>query len=286
MDKVMAYANLMRLHRPIGIFLLLWPTLWALLIVEKGYISWQLSVIFILGVILMRSAGCVINDLVDRRFDGFVQRTRSRPLVTGDVSIKAAGFLFAILVLLAASLLLFLNHLTFYLALIAIVLAIIYPFSKRYTHLPQLVLGATFNWGVLMAFTAVNNTLSLLAVLVFFIAYLWTVAYDTLYAMVDREDDLIIGIKSTAILFGNADRLIIFLLQCLILILLILLGISLSLSAIFYVSVLIAGSLFIYQQYLIKDRDPQKCFKAFQNNNYFGLIIFLGIFLSYWKVIL
>lgn len=271
------YLKLMRLHKPIGIFLLLWPTLWALWLAGHGSPPLGLVCIFVAGVILMRSAGCVINDVADRHWDGEVERTRRRPLVTGDVSTKAALLLFFILLFLAGTLLLFLNTLTFFLAILAAILTVFYPFMKRWTHLPQVGLGIAFAWGVLMAFSAEQQTIPLTAGVLFLAAVIWPVIYDTQYAMTDREDDKKIGIKSTAILFGKHDKKIIGLLQMLFLILLCFVGIFFRLHPLYYVSLLIAALFFLYQQKLIRDRDPKKCFRAFLNNHWVGAIIFLGI---------
>lgn len=275
------YARLMRLHRPIGILLLLWPTLWALWIASNGHPNLLVLVIFILGVVVMRSAGCVINDIADRKFDGEVARTKGRPLTAGQVSIKEALTLFIILLFVALGLVVLLNNLTTKLAVFGLIIAIIYPFMKRITHLPQLILGVAFAWGVPMAFAAQTNSLPGVAWLIFFIAALWPVAYDTMYAMVDKQDDLRIGVKSTAILFGSADRFIIGLIQIIILSLLIVLGILITAKIYYFIGVLIAALLFIYQQSLIKNRDPKSCFQAFLNSNWVGMIIFLGLVLNY-----
>jgi 4-hydroxybenzoate polyprenyltransferase len=275
--KLTLYVRLIRLHKPIGIFLLLWPTLWALWIAGQGRPAIKIILIFIAGVILMRSAGCIINDIADRNFDAHVTRTRERPLVTGIVTIKGALILFTVLVIIAFLLVLQLNAFTIALSFVAVILAIIYPFTKRFSQLPQFVLGAAFAWSVPMAFAAQLNAIPNIAWLVFVIALLWPVMYDTLYAMVDREDDILIGIKSTAILFGKHDRWVIGLLQLIIISLFLLLGFVLHFTIAFYFAVLLATILFCYQQYLIKDRIPAKCFQAFLNNNWVGLIIFVGI---------
>jgi 4-hydroxybenzoate polyprenyltransferase len=280
MNKFLNYLRLMRLHRPIGIFLLLWPTLWALWLAGHGHPDIKNITIFILGVVVMRSAGCVINDFADRNIDGLVARTRDRPLATRVVTTRAALGLFLILCLLALLLVLQLNLLTIELSVVALVLAIIYPFTKRYTHWPQIVLGAAFAWAVPMAFAAQTNTLPTTAWLLFLAALFWPVAYDTMYAMADREDDQKIGIKSTAILFGRYDRLWIGIFQLLVLALLSYVGLREHLGIIYFVALLLAASLAVYQQYLIKNRNPQNCFRAFLNNNWFGLVIFLGIFFA------
>lgn len=275
------YFYLMRMHKPIGIFLLLWPTLWALWLSSEGKPNLIILTIFILGVILMRSAGCVINDIADRNFDAHVARTRERPLAAGKISVKSALILFFILIFCAFLLVLFLNKLTILLACAGVLFALFYPFLKRITHLPQLGLGLAFAWGVPMAFAADTNTVSSAAWMVFAAAAVWPVIYDTMYAMTDRLDDIKIGVKSTAILFGKKDKWLIAGLQCLFLSLLIATGITFELRWIYYVSLVFVGIFFVYQQWLIKQRIPENCFKAFLNNNWVGLIIFVGILLSY-----
>ncbi|CAN5218275.1 4-hydroxybenzoate octaprenyltransferase [soil metagenome] len=276
------YALLMRLHRPVGILLLLWPTLWAVWIAAQGSPSLSIVIIFILGVVLMRSAGCIVNDFADRKFDGKVARTKERPLVTGTVSIKEAILLFACLCLIAFILVLFLNCLSIFLAAIALLLAMCYPFMKRYIQAPQVILGLAFSWGIPMAFAAETNTVPVVAWLLFFCTCLWVIIYDTQYAMADREDDLKIGIRSTAILFGNADVLIITFLQVAFLLLLAVIGMWQKLGIVYFASLIIAAGFFIYQIYLIKDRDPQGCFAAFNNNQWVGLVIFLGVVFGFF----
>lgn len=280
-DQLKQCAYLMRLHKPIGIFLLLWPTLWALWLASAGKPNVIIVVIFILGVILMRSAGCVINDIADRNIDGRVERTRLRPLATGKVSVREALVLFFILIFAAFLLVLLLNTFTILLAFVGAALTVFYPLMKRFTHLPQVGLGVAFAWSVPMAFAAEINSIPASAWLVFVIAVIWPVIYDTMYAMVDRRDDLKIGVKSTAILFGSHDKFIIGLLQSIILLLFVLLGYFFQLNLYYYCSVIVAALLFSYQQWLIKDREPQKCFAAFLNNHWVGLSVFTGIFLSY-----
>jgi len=275
------YFLLMRLHRPIGIYLLLHPTLWALWLASKGQPSLDLIIVFVLGVILMRSAGCVINDFADRKVDPHVRRTKDRPIASGAVSSKEALYLFISLILLAFLLVLQLNFFTILLSIPAVCLAIIYPFMKRYTHFPQIILGAAFSWAIPMVFSAYLNEVPLLAWWLFVTALLWTVAYDTQYAMTDREDDLKIGVKSTAIFFGKFDKLIIGILQILVLISLSLIGFDQKLSLLYQIGVLGMASFFIYQQYLIKDRNPTRCFEAFLNNHWAGLVVFMGLALSY-----
>lgn len=271
----------MRFHRPIGIWLLLWPELWALWIASNGKPDFKVLIIFILGTAIMRAAGCVINDFADRNFDGFVARTKDRPLASGQVSVKEALLIFLVLSLTALVLVLQLNFFTIELSVIGLLLATIYPFTKRITHWPQLFLGLAFAWAVPMAFAAQLNQMPNIAWWIFATAVLLALAYDTMYAMTDREDDIKIGMKSTAILFGKFDRLIIGIIQLLILFLLIVIGIKQNLNLVYYASLVIAAGFMIYQQYLIKDRDPQKSFKAFLNNNWVGAIVFLGIMLNF-----
>lgn len=280
-DKGLAYCQLMRIDKPIGILLLLWPTLWALWLASAGVPTWHLFFVFMCGVVLMRSAGCVINDFADRHFDGHVERTQNRPLPCKKVSEKESKILFLVLVFLSFLLVLTLNSLTIILSLAALVLAWIYPFMKRVTHLPQLVLGMAFGWSIPMSYAAAQSALPLSCWLLFLANICWTIAYDTQYAMVDRDDDIKIDIKSTAILFGRFDKFMIGLLQLTTLLLLIWIGHLHQLSLIYFISLLIAMLLFIYQHILIAHRDRKNCFTAFLNNNYVGLIIFLGIAGSY-----
>ncbi|PIE25194.1 MAG: 4-hydroxybenzoate octaprenyltransferase [Neptuniibacter caesariensis] len=281
-EKLKAYGRLMRVEKPIGTYLLLWPAFWALWIAAEGIPSGKLLFIFTLGVFLTRSAGCVINDFADRKIDGHVKRTAMRPIPAGLVSAKEALYLFCGLMLLAFILVLFTNLNTILLSAGGLLLAACYPFMKRYTHLPQVVLGAAFAWSVPMAFTAVTDTIPVYAWLIYIATLLWTVAYDTMYAMVDRDDDLRIGVKSTAILFGDADKFIIGMLQLSMLMTLILLARQVNLGLFFYLGLIGAGLLFIYQQWLIRDRERDSCFKAFLNNHYAGLLIFIGLALDYW----
>ncbi len=271
------YVQLMRLDRPIGIFLLLWPTLWALWYAASGIPDVDILLIFVAGVVLMRSAGCVINDYADRDFDGHVQRTRLRPLATGKVTGSEALTLFAVLVLIAFGLVLMTNALTVWLSFGGVALAAIYPFMKRYTHLPQVVLGAAFAWSVPMAYSAQTGSIVSEAWLIYLATVSWTVAYDTQYAMVDRDDDLNIGIKSTAILFGKADRLVIGLLQALTLLTLGWLGQDAGMGWIYSASLIGAACLFGWQQYLIRERQRDACLRAFLNNHWVGMVIFAGI---------
>ncbi|MFW1678630.1 4-hydroxybenzoate octaprenyltransferase [Pontibacter sp. JAM-7] len=280
-EKFDNYLLLTRMDKPIGTYLLLWPTYWALWLASGGIPSIKLLLIFTLGVVLTRAAGCVINDFADRKIDGYVKRTANRPLPTGRVTPREALLLFAGLMLLAFILVLFTNKETILLSVGGLLLASCYPFMKRYTYLPQVVLGAAFAWSIPMAFSAVTQTVPPYAWLIYIATVLWTVAYDTMYAMVDRDDDLKIGVKSTAILFGDADRLAIGLLQITTLLSLILLGVQRELSFIYYAGLMTAAGLFVYQQQLIRHRGRERCFKAFLNNHYAGLAIFLGVLLHF-----
>lgn len=281
-NKLLAYHQLMRTDKPIGALLLLWPTLWALWVAAPGVPPLWILAVFVAGVWLMRAAGCVVNDYADRKFDGHVKRTANRPLPSGAVSEKEARILFAVLVLLSFLLVLTLNTMTILLSVAGLALAWVYPFMKRYTHLPQVVLGAAFGWSIPMAFAAVSESLPLSCWLMLLANILWAVAYDTQYAMVDRDDDVKIGIKSTAILFGENDRLIIGILQACVLVLMAVIGWLNGLHWEFYWSILIAGALFVYQQKLIRNRERGPCFQAFLNNNYVGLVLFIGLAMSYW----
>jgi len=282
MKRLYQYALLMRLHRPIGIFLLLWPTLWALFLSGRGSPDVLVTTVFVLGVILMRSAGCVINDYADRHIDPHVHRTRDRPLAAGRVSTREALTLFIILCVVAFGLVLLMNRLTIALSVVGALLAVSYPFMKRYTHWPQVYLGVAFGWSIPMAFAAQTNSIPPIVWWLFITNVLWAVAYDTMYAMVDREDDLVIGVKSTAILFGQADKMIIAGLQIGVLLLLLWIGQHENLGILYYIGLLVASGLAIYQQWLIKDRNPQQCFQAFLNNNWFGAAIFSGIAAHYY----
>lgn len=275
------YLALMRVDRPIGSLLVLWPALWALVLASGGLPEWHLIVIFCLGSFLMRSAGCVVNDYADRHIDAHVGRTKARPFAVGSVGEREALILFASLCLLSFVLVTFTNTLTIYLSFAAVALAATYPFMKRYTHLPQLVLGAAFAWSVPMAFAAAQNTLPVDLWLIYIAVLLWTVAYDTFYAMVDREDDLKIGVKSTAILFGDDDKTITAMLQACVIGVMLMVGGKFAMSFIYYAGLMVAAGLFVYQQYLIRYRQPDQCFKAFLNNNWVGAAIFAGIALHY-----
>ncbi|HEY0921858.1 4-hydroxybenzoate octaprenyltransferase [Rheinheimera pacifica] len=274
------YLQLMRINKPIGTYLLLWPTWWALWLAAEGPPPLYLLLVFSAGVVLMRAAGCVINDYADRKWDGAVERTKQRPLASGAISSSEALQLFALLVLLSAGLLLFLNWQTVLLSVVALLLASVYPFMKRYTHLPQVVLGAAFSWGMPMAFMAIQLQLPPILWLLYVANLLWTVAYDTYYALVDRPDDVKVGIKSTAILFGKYALAIIALLQLSTLLLLLAVGYLAQLHLVYYLSLIAAAGCFIYQ-YIIARRSRQGCFNAFLHNHYVGMLVFAGIALSY-----
>ncbi len=275
------YARLLRIDRPIGTLLLLWPTYWALWLAAEGAPSFANLLIFTLGVFFMRAAGCAINDFADRDWDRHVKRTKDRPLTAGRVRAWEAVALFAGLCLVSfLMVVLFTNSLTLYLSFGGALLAFIYPFMKRYTHLPQLFLGAAFSWAIPMAWAAEANQLSQLTWLLFTANVLWTVAYDTLYAMVDRDDDLKVGIKSTAILFGDADRAIIALLQTMVVVILVMVGQRAELGSFYYLGVVAMATLFVYHQYLARERSREGCFKAFLNNNWAGFAVFLGLALD------
>jgi 4-hydroxybenzoate polyprenyltransferase len=280
-ENIQQYYLLMRMDKPIGTLLLLWPTLWALWIAAEGVPDLLVLMVFCLGVFIMRSAGCVINDFADRHVDKQVKRTEHRPLTSGKVNSQEALSLFLLLALVALALVLLLNKITILLSIVALGLAIIYPFMKRFTHYPQVVLGMAFSWSIPMAFAAIDRQIDPVAWWMYLLTISWIVAYDTMYAMVDREDDLKIGVKSTAIIFGKADKLIILLLQLITLIGLAILGSYLEMGSIYYLGILAALGFTLYQQWLIKDRDRTKCFQAFLNNNWFGMSIFIGIFVNY-----
>jgi 4-hydroxybenzoate polyprenyltransferase len=279
--RVWDFIQLTRIDKPIGIYLLLWPTLWALWIAAKGVPSLSNLLIFVIGVILMRAAGCVINDFADRKVDGHVKRTEQRPLVSGKVSSREALALFAVLVGLSFLLVLLTNPLTIWLSFGGLALAACYPFMKRYTYYPQVVLGAAFSWGMPMAFTAETGDLPAAAWLLYIANLLWTVGYDTYYAMTDREDDLKIGVKSTAVLFGDADRVIILSLQGLALGCLLLAGSRFELGTCFHAGLLVAAGCFAWEFWYTRNREPQRCFKAFLHNHWAGLAIFVGIVADY-----
>ncbi|WP_440875272.1 4-hydroxybenzoate octaprenyltransferase [Thalassotalea sp. PLHSN55] len=280
-NKWQAIIQITRMDKPIGTYLLLWPTYWALWIAADGWPSVHLLVVFTLGVFIMRSAGCVINDFADRKVDGLVKRTNARPLVSGAITVPEALVLFFTLIACALVLVLSLSIFTIQLSFIAVALAMLYPFMKRYTHMPQFVLGMAFSWGMIMAFAQAKGDIPLVAWLLFAANLLWTVAYDTMYAMVDRDDDIKIGVKSTAILFGEHDKRIIGLLQLLSLGLLWTVGELQAFGWPYQLSLVIAAGLFTYQQILIAGRERDPCFKAFLHNHWVGMIIFIGIFIEY-----
>ena len=275
------FVQLTRMDKPIGIYLLLWPTLWALWIAAEGVPSGKNLAIFVIGVILMRAAGCVINDYADRNFDGHVSRTKTRPLASGRVTAREALILFAVLIALSFALVLLTNAPTVWLSFGALGVAALYPFMKRYTYYPQVVLGTAFSWGMPMAFTAETGSVPMAAWLLLFANVIWTVAYDTYYAMADREDDLKIGVKSTAILFGDADRVIILSLQGLALLCLLLAGARFELGVYFYLGLLVAAACFAWEFHITRKREPMVCFQAFLHNHWAGLAIFIGIVLDY-----
>ncbi len=279
--KLQQYALLVRLDKPIGIYLLLWPTLVALWIAAEGWPRVGVLFVFVMGVILMRSAGCAINDYADRDIDRHVQRTQQRPLTSGKISEKEALLVFAGLSLTAFVLVLFMNTLTILMSFAGAALAASYPFMKRYHYLPQVHLGAAFGWAVPMAFAAEANSLEPVTWLLFLATVLWATAYDTMYGMVDREDDLRIGVKSTAILFGSADKLIIGIIQAMLVAAMLFIGRLAELSGFYYAGVSIAVVLILWQQYLIREREPAACFRAFLNNHWLGMAWFAGVFLDY-----
>jgi 4-hydroxybenzoate polyprenyltransferase len=282
--RLRLYAELIRFNRPIGTYLLLWPTLWALAIAGEGGPDGWVLFVFVLGVFLMRSAGCAINDYADRDIDLHVARTRERPLTSGKITPREALAVFAVLGLLAFLLVLTLNRLTILLSFVGILLAASYPFMKRYHYLPQVHMGAAFGWAVPMAFAAQSGTLPKIAWLLYVATLVWAVAYDTMYSMVDRDDDLKIGVKSTAILFGDYDRVMIALFQALFVLAMILLGIDLGFSSIYFVALVGASLFLVYQQVLIEDRRPADCFSAFLNNHWVGAVIFAGIMGHYYSL--
>ena len=279
--KWQGIIEITRADKPIGIYLLLWPTYWALWIAGDGFPTLHWLVVFTLGVFVMRSAGCVINDWADRKVDGQVKRTEKRPLVTGLLTPNDALSLFGLLLGIALGLVLTLSWFTIQLSVVAVLLAASYPFMKRYTQLPQVVLGAAFSWGMIMAFAETMGEIPPVAWLLFSANLLWTVAYDTMYAMVDRDDDLNIDVKSTAILFGRHDKRIILLLQLATLGLLMSVGEILAFGWPYQLSLVAAAGFFCYQQSLIVNREREKCFQAFLNNHFVGLVVFIGIAMEY-----
>ncbi len=280
--KLMPYIRLMRLDKPIGILLLLWPTLSALWIAAQGLPDLPVLTVFVLGVIIMRSAGCVINDYADRHIDGLITRTQDRPLATGELSTRQALSLFCVLVFVAFILVLTLNKLTIYMAVAGLCLTVLYPFMKRYTYLPQVCLGVAFGWAIPMAFVAQTNTVPMIAWLLFTANVTWILAYDTFYAMADRDDDAKAGVRSSAVLFGNKDTMIIVILQVSFLLIMVQVGMILAMSAVYYLAIVLSAGLFIYQQRLVAARKtPAQCLAAFCNNNWVGVLLFLGIVVHY-----
>ena len=279
--QVRNYGRLMRIDKPIGVWLLLWPTLWALWLAGEGHPDQGLFIVFVLGVFIMRSAGCVLNDYVDRDIDPYVERTRNRPIASGAVAPKEALTLFVALSLIAIGLATMLNRPAQLLAIVAAGLTVSYPFIKRFVSIPQFVLGAAFGWAVPMVFAAQTGEVPQLAWIVFGAALIWAVIYDTYYAMVDREDDRKLGVKSTALLFGEVDLFVIGGLQLIMLLALVFVGLRAELSAWYYLSVASAGGLMAYHQWLARDRQPAGCFEAFLHNHTIGLVIFIGIVLHY-----
>jgi 4-hydroxybenzoate polyprenyltransferase len=283
-EKLVLYAQLIRFEKPIGFYLLLWPTLWALAIAAEGAPDGWILFVFVFGCFLMRSAGCAINDYADRDIDLKVARTRERPLTSGKISSREALLVFAVLSLMAFALVLSLNRFTILLSLVGILLAASYPYMKRFHYLPQVHLGAAFGWAVPMVFAAQTESLPKQAWLLYVVALLWAVAYDTMYSMVDRDDDLKLGMKSTAILFGEFDRLMVAVFQVLFLATLLLIGLDLEFSAVYYLGLVAAALLLAFQQFLIADRVPAHCFIAFLNNHWVGAVIFAGIIGHYYGI--
>ena len=282
LEKIDGYERLMRLDKPIGILLLLWPTLWALWIASQGQPDWWVVAIFVLGTVLMRSVGCVLNDIADRKFDGAVTRTKNRPLVTGEVSLKEALYLTLFLATLAFLLVIFLNKESILMSIPALFLAASYPYTKRFLSIPQAYLGLAFGFGILMAFMATWQTIPSFAWWLLAANIFWAVAYDTEYAMVDREDDLKIGIKSSAILFGRFDVIAVMVCYVVMLVCLAMLGHALIFGYHYYGGLGLAGIFAVYHYSLIKNRDSHQCFKAFLNNSWLGGVIFTGIIMEYY----
>lgn len=279
-QKINAYLRLMRFDKPIGILLLLWPTLWALWLAARAMPPFYILCIFVAGVIVMRPAGCIINDYADRNFDKQVARTRNRPLTTGEVSITEAAVLFLLLCGIGLTLVLQLNGLTIGFAVLALLISSLYPFAKRFVSFPQLILGLGWYLAIPMAFAAVLDDVTFLGWLLYMTAVIWTIIFDSIYGLADRKDDARIGLKSTSLLFGNYARLIIGFFQCLFLALLLLIGFIAQLNWFYYVAWGLAVILSLYQQYLIKDLKPEQCIAAFKNNHWLGLIIYFGIVFS------
>ncbi|MBL4774024.1 MAG: 4-hydroxybenzoate octaprenyltransferase [Alcanivoracaceae bacterium] len=274
------YVKLIRLDRPIGTLLLLWPTLWALWLAADGAPPYKYLIIFSLGVFLMRSAGCVINDIADRNYDNKVSRTKNRPLAQQQLPVVNALIFFVILMICALILLIFLNTLSIKIAIVAAFFAVTYPFMKRYTYLPQIYLGVAFAMSIPMVYAQIQGAIPVEAWLLFIANIFWTTSYDTMYAMVDREDDEKIGLKSTAILFADLDIIITHIIQGMMLLVLLLLGKKLELDIYYYLALLVTLLLFIYQNKLLRTREEANYFKSFINNNWVGMVIFIGIFIS------
>ena len=283
LDKINVYERLMRLDKPIGILLLLWPTLWALCIASRGQPDWIVVMIFVTGTALMRSAGCVMNDIADRKYDGLVERTKNRPLATGEVSVKEAYLLAGVLSLVAFSLVLFLNKTTIYLSFAALFLAFTYPLTKRFLAIPQAYLGIAFGFGIPMAFAAINDYIPPLAWQLLLANVFWAIAYDTEYAMVDREDDLKIGIKSSAIFFGKFDVVAIMACYVVMIFILIYIGGFMGFGQSYFIGLGAACCLVLLQYYMIRQRVNSQCFKAFVSNNWIGLVVFLGLAADYYS---
>lgn len=278
------YIRLMRLDRPIGILLLMWPTLSALWIAAEGLPDLTVLIVFVLGVTIMRSAGCAINDFADRNIDGRVWRTEGRPLATGELKARDAVIVFVLMALIAFGLVSLLNTLTIWMSLVGVVLAATYPFMKRYTYLPQLFLGMAFGWAIPMAFAAQTETVPIIAWLLFLANIIWTTVYDTFYAMADREDDLLAGVKSTAILFGDDDLKILGILQAAYIVVMLMIGHQAELGGIYSSGLLVASGFFVYQQFLSRHREPKACLTAFLNNNWVGLVIFVSLVIHFLLV--
>ena len=281
LSRIGAYARLVRLHQPVGIYLLLWPTLWALWIAGEGHPDERVFIVFVLGTIVLRSAGCIINDYADRKIDAHIWRTRDRPLATGEVSVREALTLFIVLMLVGLGLVLTMNRLTQSLAVIGAMITIVYPFTKRLVSFPQFVLGVAFAWGVPMAFAAQLATVPPIGWVMFAATIAWGVIYDTEYAMADRDDDLKIGVKSIAILLGGLDRPFVGAMQVLFTAALVWIGQSRGLGGWFFFGIAVAALLFLYQQYLTRERDSADCLAAFKNNAALGLCVFVGLVLEY-----
>lgn len=285
LERLHQYAKLTRINRPIGIYLLLWPCMWALWIAAGGVPDLWVLFVFVLGTVLMRSAGCAINDYADRHIDGAVARTKNRPLATGAVHPGEALAVFAVLLVLSFLLVLTLNVQTIVLSFVGLALAIIYPFSKRFTHLPQVFLGAAFSWAIPMAFVAQSGATNKITWLLYITTVLWALAYDTMYAMADRDDDIKIGVKSTAILFADMDITIIALTQVMVMAGLWLVAAQLEFGGWFYGGWWLVAGLLVFQVFMLADRQPAHCMMAFLNSHYAGLMIFLGIVLHYWQAV-